>query len=126
MAQGAAEQGQLGAGSHLNRYTARPMPEVKGVRHRMLKVGDVDLHLAEAGEGSPLLLLHGYPQHWYVWRELIPDLARHNHVLVPDLRGFGWSEAPREGYDKETLMRDVLALLDQLGIERVPVAGHDW
>lgn len=110
----------------VQRYTSRPMPEVAGVRHGMVRVGDVDLHLAEAGEGPPLLLLHGYPQHWYVWRELIPDLARDRRVLVPDLRGFGWSQAPREGYDKETLMRDVLGLLDELGIERVPVAGHDW
>jgi pimeloyl-ACP methyl ester carboxylesterase len=89
-------------------------------------VGDVELHLAEAGEGPPVLLLHGYPQHWYLWRQAIPDLAHDHHVIVPDLRGFGWSEAPREGYDKETLMGDVLGLLDELGIERLPVAGHDW
>jgi pimeloyl-ACP methyl ester carboxylesterase len=112
--------------SDVNRYTRRPLPEVEGVAHRMVEVGDVELHLAEAGEGPPLLLLHGYPQHWYVWRRLIPQLARANHVIVPDLRGFGWSQAPGEGYDKETLMRDVLALLDELGVERVPAAGHDW
>jgi pimeloyl-ACP methyl ester carboxylesterase len=114
------------AGRDLNRWTDRPMPDVDGVRHRMVQVGDVELHLAEAGEGPSVLLLHGYPQHWYVWRQVIPDLARDYHVIVPDLRGFGWSEAPRKGYDKETLMRDVLALLDELGIEHVPVAGHDW
>jgi hypothetical protein len=85
--------------SELNRHTGRPMPEVEGVRHRMVEVGEVELHLAEAGEGPPLLLLHGYPQHWYVWRQLISDLARDNHVMAPDLRGFGWSQAPREGYD---------------------------
>jgi pimeloyl-ACP methyl ester carboxylesterase len=113
-------------GADLNRYTPRPMPDVEGVRHRIIRVRDVDLHLAEAGDGPPLLLLHGYPQHWYLWRRQIPDLAQDNHVLIPDLRGFGWSQAPREGYDKETLMWDVLALLDELGIEKVPVAGHDW
>ena len=114
------------AASDVNRYTTRAMLEVEGVRHRMIKVGDVDLHVAEAGKGPPLLLLHGYPQHWYVWRELIPDLARDNRVLIPDLRGFGWSQAPREGYDKETLMWDVLGLLDELGVDKIPVAGHDW
>jgi pimeloyl-ACP methyl ester carboxylesterase len=112
--------------SGLDRYTDRPIPEVEGARHRMVAVGNVELHVAEAGEGPPVLLLHGYPQHWYVWRRLIPALARDRHVIAPDLRGFGWSQAPRDGYDKETLMRDVLALLDELGIAQVPVAGHDW
>ena len=126
MAKGVTEQGQAASDHDLNRYTARLMPEVEGVRHRMINVGDVDLHLAEAGGGPPLLLLHGYPQHWYLWRKVIPDLARDNHVLVPDLRGFGWSDAPRDGYDKETLMWDVLGLLDELGVHRVSVAGHDW
>jgi pimeloyl-ACP methyl ester carboxylesterase len=116
----------LATGADINRYTARPVPVVDGVRHRIIKVGDVDLHVADAGEGPPVLLLHGYPQHWYVWRKVIQDLARDHHVIVPDLRGFGWSEAPRDGYDKETLMRDVLGLLDQLGVESVRVAGHDW
>jgi pimeloyl-ACP methyl ester carboxylesterase len=102
------------------------MPHVEGVAHRLLHVNDVDIHVAEAGEGAPLLLIHGYPQHWYVWRKLIPELAQEHRVICTDLRGFGWSEAPREGYDKETLMWDVLAVLDELDIETVPVAGHDW
>jgi len=70
--------------SDVNRYTSRPMPEVEGVRHQMINVGDVDLHLAEAGEGPPLLLLHGYPQHWYLWRELIPDLEALLTAAAPD------------------------------------------
>jgi pimeloyl-ACP methyl ester carboxylesterase len=104
----------------------RPMPEVPGVRHEYRQAGDVLLHLAEAGEGPPLLLLHGWWQHWYTWHHLIPPLSREYRVLCPDLRGFGWSEAPAQGYERETMARDVLALLDDLGIERVRVAGHDW
>jgi pimeloyl-ACP methyl ester carboxylesterase len=104
----------------------RALPEVAGVRHSHHLAGEVELHVAEAGEGPPLVLLHGWPQHWYEWRALIPPLARRYRVLCPDLRGLGWSEAPRRGYDKETLARDVLALLDGLGVDRFRLAGHDW
>jgi len=116
----------MAVATSLNRYTDRPMPEVGGVEHSFVQAEDVDIHVAQAGQGPPLLLLHGYPQHWYLWRELIPELARSHVVVCPDLRGFGWSEAPVDGYDKETLMRDVLAVMDQLRIESAPVVGHDW
>jgi pimeloyl-ACP methyl ester carboxylesterase len=84
------------------------------------------MHLAEAGRGDPIVLLHGWPQHWYVWRAVIPQLAPHARVLCPDLRGFGWTDAPSSGYDRETMAGDVVALLDALGVERVRVVGHDW
>jgi pimeloyl-ACP methyl ester carboxylesterase len=73
----------------------RPLPEVPGVRHSWHQAGDVRLHVAEAGEGPPLVLLHGWPQHWYEWRALIGPLAERYRVLAPDLRGFGWSDSPR-------------------------------
>jgi pimeloyl-ACP methyl ester carboxylesterase len=84
------------------------------------------MHVAEAGEGEPLVMLHGWPQHWYMWRHQIPPLARHFRVICPDLRGLGWSDAPARGYEKENLARDVVNLLDMLGLERVKLAGHDW
>lgn len=84
------------------------------------------MHVAEAGRGEPILMLHGWPQHWYLWRHVIPLVAPHARVICPDLRGFGWTEVPRSGYDRETMAADVLALLDQLGLERVRLAGHDW
>lgn len=80
----------------------------------------------EAGEGRPVVLLHGWPQHWYEWRDVIPLLAPHARVICPDLRGFGWTDVPEGGYEKDQLARDVLALLDALGLERVTFAGHDW
>jgi pimeloyl-ACP methyl ester carboxylesterase len=101
-------------------------PAVAGVRHRFVDVGGLPMHVAEAGEGEPLLLLHGWPQHWYVWRHVIPQLAPHARVVCPDLRGFGWTDVPDSGYDRETMARDVLALLDELGLDRVSIAGHDW
>jgi pimeloyl-ACP methyl ester carboxylesterase len=86
------------------------------------------MHVAEAGdpEGEPIVLLHGWPQHWYLWRDVIPLLAPHARVVCPDLRGFGWTDAPASGYDRETMARDVLGLLDALGLTTVRLAGHDW
>ncbi len=71
-------------------------------------------------------MLHGWPQHWYLWRDVIPLVAPHARVICPDFRGFGWTEVPQSGYEKLQLMRDALAVLDELGIEKVTVAGHDW
>ena len=64
------------------------------------------------------MLLHGWPQHWYVWRDVIPLLAPHARVICPDLRGFGWTDVPSAA-TRRTSWRDVLALLDALGLERV-------
>jgi len=102
-------------------------PEIDGVSHHRVRARGVEFHYAEAGSGDEVVLcLHGWPQHWYEWRHLMPALADRYRVIAPDLRGFGWSEAPEDGYEKENLADDVLAILDQLGIERVKLVGHDW
>ncbi|HEX2016993.1 MAG TPA: alpha/beta hydrolase [Solirubrobacteraceae bacterium] len=105
-----------------------PLPEVTGVSHRFVIANGVRLHVAEAGspEAPPLLLVHGWPQHWWMWRLMIPDLARTHRLICPDLRGLGWSEQPAQGYEKETLAADMMAVLDELGIERASWLGHDW
>ncbi len=102
------------------------LPPVAGVTHRYVQAGEVRLHVAEAGEGPPLLLLHGWPQHWWCWRHMIPRLADHYRVLAPDLRGWGFSEAPAGRYAKATLAADIIALLDTEGLEQVSVISHDW
>jgi pimeloyl-ACP methyl ester carboxylesterase len=103
------------------------IPHVDGVRHRRVEARGIEFHVAEAGAGDDVVLcLHGWPQHWYEWRHLLPALADRHRVLALDLRGFGWSEAPADGYEKENLADDVLAVLDALGIERVKLVGHDW
>ena len=102
-------------------------PHVEGVSHRWVRARGLDFHVAEAGTGEDVVLcLHGWPQHWYEWRHLLPALADRHRVLAMDLRGFGWSDAPRDGYEKENLADDVLAVLDALGIDRVKLVGHDW
>lgn len=102
------------------------LPHVEGVEHRMIDAGGLGVHVAQAGSGEPVLMLHGWPQHWYSWREVIKRLAGHYRLICPDLRGFGWTEAPGHGYDPETFAADAIALLDALDIERARVIGHDW
>ncbi len=102
-------------------------PHVDGVSHHRVRARGLEFHYAEAGSGEDVVLcLHGWPQHWYEWRHLMPALADRHRVIALDLRGFGWSEAPAKGYEKEDMADDVLAVLDELGIERVKLVGHDW
>jgi pimeloyl-ACP methyl ester carboxylesterase len=102
------------------------LPHVDGVRHSYVDVDGLTLHVAEAGEGEPILLLHGWPENWYMWRRVMPALAPHFRVIAPDLRGLGWSDAPRGGYHKEQLATDILGLMDAMGLDRVRLMGHDW
>lgn len=104
------------------------LPELAGVTHRWVDVGGLTVHVAEAGppDAPPLVLLHGWPQHWWCWRDVVPPLADEFRLVVPDLRGHGWSGAPRGGYDKEQLATDLLGLLDVLGLDGVGLVGHDW
>jgi pimeloyl-ACP methyl ester carboxylesterase len=104
------------------------MPHVDGVSHRWVDAGGLRVHLAEAGpeDAEPVLMLHGWPQHWYLWRGLVPRMSDRYRLLMPDLRGLGWTEATEGGYEKENLARDQIALLDALGIDTVKVIGHDW
>lgn len=102
------------------------LPEVGGVTHRWLDAAGLSIHVAEAGTGPPLVLVHGWPQHWFCWRRVIPTLASRYRLIMPDLRGHGWSDAPPDGYDKEQLATDLLALLDALELDSVGLVGHDW
>jgi pimeloyl-ACP methyl ester carboxylesterase len=105
----------------------RELPQVDGVSHHRVRARGVEFHYAEAGAGDGVVLcLHGWPQHWYEWRHLMPALADRHRVIALDLRGYGWSEAPAGGYEKEEMAGDVLAVLDALGIQRVKLVGHDW
>ena len=102
------------------------MPRLAGVSHRSVDVGGLRVHVAEAGQGLPLVLLHGWPQHWWAWREVVPLLADDYRLVMPDLRGQGWTDAPPSGYEKEQLASDVLGLFDALELDRVRLMGHDW
>lgn len=101
---------------------------VHRVTHRYVTARGVRFHLAESGpaDAEPVVLLHGFPQHWYVWRHVLPRLAATHRVLALDLRGSGWSEAPKHGYSTGNLAEDVIAVLDALGIGKAAIVGHDW
>ena len=109
-----------------NAIRAPAMPRVAGVRHRFVDLDGVRFHVAEAGTGEPLVMLHGWPQNWYLWRHLVAPLSARYRLVMPDLRGFGWSDAPPGGYRKEQLAADVIGILDGLGIDRFRLMGHDW
>ena len=95
--------------------------------HAHADLGEVRLHYVTAGQGPAVVLLHGWPQTWFMWREMIPGLAAHYRVIAPDLRGLGDSSRPAGGYDKKTLADDVWRLAhDVLGEQRLFVVGHDW
>ncbi|HPU16646.1 MAG TPA: alpha/beta hydrolase, partial [Polymorphobacter sp.] len=94
--------------------------------HHFTDLGDVTLHHVGAGRGEPVLLLHGWPETWFMWRDVIPLLAPHFEVIAPDLRGLGDSSRPEAGYDKATVARDIAALMTRLGHERFRVVAHDW
>ncbi|HET6293058.1 MAG TPA: alpha/beta hydrolase [Kribbella sp.] len=96
------------------------------IRHQRVAVTGTTLHTVIAGDGDPVVLLHGWPVTWYHWRDLIPILARKHTVIAPDLRGLGDSDRPLGAYGKETLAADIAELTDQLGIGRFALVGHDF
>ena len=102
------------------------IPQLDGVTHRTVVTRGLRFHVAEAGAGEPIVLVHGWPQHWWMWRHVVAPLAPHARLVMIDLRGFGWSDAPPGGYDKQTMADDVLAVLDALGLRRVCLVAHDW
>lgn len=97
--------------------------------HHETIVNGVRLHYVEAGEGPLVVLLHGFPEHWYAWREQIPALVEAGYrVVAPDMRGYNASEKPHgvEAYRIGTLVEDVRALIKDCGEEHAAVVGHDW
>ncbi|MGC4745259.1 alpha/beta fold hydrolase [Micromonospora sp. DT201] len=97
-----------------------------GFTEQRARVGQISMNYVRGGSGPPLVLLHGYPQCWYMWRHLLPELGRSFDVVAPDLRGFGDSDAPAGGYDKKTVAADLHGLLDQLGLTSdLRLVGHD-
>jgi pimeloyl-ACP methyl ester carboxylesterase len=86
----------------------------------------ITINYVRGGAGPTLVLLHGYPQTWYMWRKVLPALAEHFTVIAPDLRGSGGSDAPTDGYRKSTLAEDIHQLLVGLDLaEEVSLVGHD-
>jgi pimeloyl-ACP methyl ester carboxylesterase len=98
------------------------------ITHRRIRTNGIDMHIAEAGTGPLVVLVHGWPELWYSWRHQLPALAAAGfHAVAPDLRGYGETDAPAsvESYSLRNQMADILGLLDALGVERAVFVGHD-
>jgi len=96
-----------------------------GLEHLTIRVNGADLHVARCGTGSPLLLLHGWPEFWLTWEPVMERLAARHTLIAPDLRGFGDSDKPAGPFGADDQAADMAALLDALGIEYAGIVGHD-
>ncbi|XP_021645898.2 LOW QUALITY PROTEIN: uncharacterized protein LOC110639318 [Hevea brasiliensis] len=102
---------------------------MEGIMHRMVSVNGINMHIAEKGEGPVILFLYGFPQLWYTWRHQILALSSLGyHAVAPDLRGYGDSDAPASSssYTCLHIVGDLIALIDQFGVEQVFLVAHDW
>ena len=94
--------------------------------HQKDLVNNVTLHYVIGEQGDPILLLHGWPETWYEWRHIIPQLIANNYtVIAPDMRGLGDSEKPQTGYDKKTVVEDIYQLIKKLGYGKINLVAHD-
>jgi len=103
---------------------------IDGFTQSLVEVGDVRLSVHRAGRGAPLVLLHGYPQNHRTWANVAPEFAKHFDVIVPDLRGYGGSDAPTDNpdsttYSKRIMAADIVGLMDKLSLPKVHILGHD-
>ena len=95
----------------------------------MVQVSGISFHVEDHGSGKPVLLLHGWPDSAYLWRNQIPFLVNNGfHAIAPDLRGFGRSDRPEgvPAYSLQNVVGDVVGILDGLGIGPADIVGHDW
>ncbi|MFW9855510.1 MAG: alpha/beta fold hydrolase [Candidatus Thorarchaeota archaeon] len=100
----------------------------KDWNHAYIDVNDITLHYVEQGAGDLVILLHGFPDFWYTWRQQIPVLAKHYRVVAPDLRGYNKSSKPIgvDQYATPVLVQDIVGLIETLGEKTAVVIGHDW
>jgi pimeloyl-ACP methyl ester carboxylesterase len=103
----------------------KPATPPAGFHSKYAVVNGVRIHYVTGGAGTPLLLIHGFGQNWYMWNRLLPELSKHFTLIVPDLRGVGESAKPTGGYDKKTLAVDLHELMKRLGYKKADIAGHD-
>ena len=105
------------------------MLDIPDSSHQFASANGIRIHYVRMGKGEPLILLHGWPEYWRVWRKLIPLLAQQFDVIAPDLRGFGDTEKPSgtalEAYTLDHHVNDINALADALGFKRFGLVGHD-
>jgi len=105
--------------------TSQPAAPPSNFKNEVKNVNGFNIHYVIGGTGTPLLLIHGFGQNWFMWNRLLPELSKHFTVIAPDLPGLGESDKPDSGYDKKTLAADLHGLVKQLGFSDIEVVGHD-
>ena len=103
---------------------------IPGFRQSRVTTNGIELSVHRAGDGPPLILLHGYPQNHHCWGKVAPAFLEYFDVIVPDLRGYGESDAPPDDaghtvYSKRTMAQDIVGLMDALGLQDAHILGHD-
>ncbi|MFD2941815.1 alpha/beta fold hydrolase [Flavobacterium notoginsengisoli] len=99
--------------------------QLPGFKNNYTTVNGVNLHYVTGGQGSPLVLIPGWPQTWWSYRKIMPILAEKHSLIVVDLRGMGSSEKPLDGYTKKYMAQDIQSLITHLGHQKINIAGHD-
>ena len=95
---------------------------------KRLKCGDITLNIAECGAGSPVIFLHGFPEHWRAFAPIMETLSDQFQCIAPDQRGYGFSDRPlsTQSYSIDCLADDIAALMDQMGLAKAYIVAHDW
>jgi len=101
------------------------MNMMHGMQQQTIRANGIRVNAWVGGEGDPVLMLHGYPQTGQMWRKIAPQLLNQFTVVCPDLRGYGDSDKPRDGFDKRSMAKDMKEAMAKLGHERFALVGHD-
>ncbi len=104
------------------------MSLLEDVSHGYADSGDVRIHYAAVGEGPLVVMIHGFPDYWYTWRNQMEALAKCYRVVAIDQRGYNLSDKPDgvDNYDMKLLVQDVVAVIRRQGQQKAVVVGHDW
>jgi len=104
------------------------MDSVKNLKKDLIETNSIKLHVVTAGSGKPLFLLHGFPDFWYGWKNVIPELSKDYKLIIPDLRGYNKSDKPKgvENYKVEILINDIKGLCEAYNYDKICLAGHVW
>lgn len=104
------------------------MEELEGLEEKFIETNGLKLHTVITGKGEPIVLLHGFPDFWYGWKNIIPGLKDEYKLIIPDMRGYNTSDKPEgeKNYTIDLLVKDIKGLCAALNLEKVTLAGHDW
>jgi pimeloyl-ACP methyl ester carboxylesterase len=98
------------------------------IKHDTIAANGIRFHYAHAGSGKLMLFLHGFPEFWYCWKDIIPEFAKDHHAVAPDMRGYNLTDKPEgvDNYNIKILVADMIAFAKALGHDKFNLVAHDW